>query len=88
MKSSVSSLQSTVGSHLRQQAIGSRGIFDFRFSIVDLIIIRKSQFANPSDFTDFMDFRLSRDLQTSDLRTHIGMRVPERDQNRSSMTIE
>ena len=32
------------------------GIFDFRFSIVDLIKIRKSQIADPSDFTDFMDF--------------------------------
>ncbi len=28
------------------QAAGSRGIFDFRFSICDLIKIRKSQFAN------------------------------------------
>ena len=31
---------------------------DFRFSIVVLIANRKSQIANPLDFTDFMDFRL------------------------------
>jgi len=34
----------------QQPAVG--GIFDFRLSIVDLIANRKSQIANPFDFTD------------------------------------
>jgi len=42
----------------RQQAI--ERIFDFRFSIVDLIKIRKSQIANPSKFRlyDFTGYLL------------------------------